>query len=183
MADTIEAIKIKFYDLLVELNEIISKKWQLLTNNGLKSLNEISNLFTKHFTNEIKDDDETPKTTPFNDIQAINVEFENLIKILDSFKVCIEKMNHIEIRLLNILDYEFIKRDNLIDKVFISNIVSSFSKEFKLKESLIKEYLFKMRQNRQELVTITCYWIHEPNLDQILYSQLKFLVNYFKNNV
>ena len=146
MTDTTEAIKIKFYDLLVELNEIISKKWQVLTNNGLKSLNEISNLFTKHFTNDTKDDDETPKTTSFNDIQMINHEFENLNKILDSFKVCIEKMNHIEIRLLNILDYEFIKRDNLIDKVFINNIVSSFSKEFKLKDSLIKEFQLRFRR-------------------------------------
>ena len=172
------AAKAKFSELLIELHDIMTKKWQLLTNNGLNCFNEVSNSFQKLYG----DDEMGDNKSSFNDLQAINNEFESLRKILDSFKLLTEKMKFIETRLFTIFDYDFIKDDeNFIDKNFFTVLINVFIKEFKFKELLINSFLYKMRSSREELVSITCYWIHEPHLDQMLISRLKFLVNYFQN--
>ena len=174
-------VKIKFIELLVELNEIITKKWQLLVNNGLNSLNEVSNLFQKIYSDE-ENKNNVELRVSFNDLQKINNEFDNLNKILDSFKSLYDKLKQLESRLFTIFDYDFIKSDTLVDKSFFKDLINSYNKEFELKKVLINEYLFKMRQNRQELVAITCYWMHEPHLNQMFISQLNFLINYYKIN-
>ena len=174
------AAKIKFNELLVELNDIISKKWLLLTNDGLNSLNEISNLFQK-----LNSEDEETRSSIhcFNDLQSINNEFDSMRKILESFKLLIDKLKLIESRLLNVFTFDFIKTEEyLIDKNFVKNIINTYKKEYELKELLVNQYLNENHNNRQELVAITCYWMHEPYLDQMLISQLKSLINYFKIN-
>jgi hypothetical protein len=173
------AAKTKFNELLNELNDTISKKWLVLTNNGLNSLNDISNLFQKLFC----EDEEENKCDLINDLQSINNHFEEIKKILESFKYLLDKLKQIESRLFNIFSFDFIKTEEfLFDKNFVKNLINSYKKEYELKELLVNQYLSQNRNNREELVAITCYWMHEPCLDQMLISQLKFLINYFKIN-
>jgi hypothetical protein len=168
------AAKTKFNELLVELNDIISKKWLVLTNNGLNSLNDISNLFQKLFC----EDEEENNCDLLTDLQSINNHFEEIKKILESFKSLLDKLKLIESRLFNIFSFDFIQTEEfLFDKIFVKNLINSYKKEL-----LVNQYLSQNRNNREELVAITCYWMHEPCLDQMLISQLKFLINYFKIN-
>jgi hypothetical protein len=169
-----QLVKGKFDELIKELSDIISNKWQALNNRGSDALTVISNNFLEIYS---KEENETDRA--YVQIDELINEING--KILPEFSSKVDQMQRINANLKSIFQmskqdlYKCYEIGNLLSdfEADLKTLVKSYGEEFNLKKSLINEHLLKARRDEKELVALTAMWMHEPYLDDFLIAKMK----------
>ncbi len=182
MNDSNQLVKQRLDQLLNNLNDILYKNWPLLNINGLDGLNRISKRFMHIYEASVIQDVRGSQTDyKYNQtISDINSEFKYLFHILASFKTNLDNLKEILQNMKIIFNMKDFSSFNLLSSDDFEELYAQYQSEYKLKETLINERLFQCRSNNDELLALSAYWMHMPNIDNVLLAKFKYFIKSFQ---
>jgi hypothetical protein len=169
-------------DLLKELLEIVTKKWNSLNRNGSELVENILNDLNDIFI------DQNPSNSVSNQerielLTKTNSNFNSLNQLLTNFLSILQRIGRICSNLSKTTNYstnDFSESFGIINlNDFLNDITLCYEKEYSLKYKLINENLiYKSRFNRNFQVYCMACWIQQPFIDDLLIEKLQSMINF-----